>query len=296
MLRRFYFFLLFLFLSTASLLAQDTGKNRSNQIDTPKLGFIQQLNKLGANEAKRSILKYKESKDAIKQERLLEQIKETTLKSKVYMKQVLDTVVIIRELNQIKYWNKIAGDGVFTNTGISHTFRNLATTSKLLNELLKRVKITKKQIDLQEKDLVNFRFRIDSLSSDPSLYTFSSDTVITKEYITKMMVVVKQIGPIDTALKQSISNIKKMQYHVDVMANQLSSRIEEIDLYQKSLSSTSFKREFKNLGDHISFVRPLKEIVYYSFKKGELILAFYLQNNMAKVFSLMLLIAIVTVF
>lgn len=288
--------LLFLFAWSFQLKAQEPKPIDIKGTDSVKKGLIEKLNQLGAAEAKRSAVKFKESKDAIQQERLLEEIKSTTLKSKAFMKQVLDTTSVNTEVNKIKHWYQIAGDGIFTNKGTSNTFRNLSTTSKLLLELLKRVNHTKKQIDQQEKSLVNFRFKIDSLSSDPILYTFSSDTVATKEYLNKMRVIVYEIAPVDTALKTIITNIRKMQYKVDLLENQLIIKLEEIDAYQKKLSSASLKREFNNINDSVTYARPIREILHFSFLKGELILAFYVANNVGKIASLFICIAIATIF
>jgi potassium efflux system protein len=290
------YILLFLFVWPFQLKSQEPKPIDIKGTDSVKKGLIEKLNQLGAAEAKRSAVKFKESKDAIQQERLLEEIKSTTLKSKAFMKQVLDTTSVNTEVNKIKHWYQIAGDGIFTNKGTSNTFRNLSTTSKLLLELLKRVNHTKKQIDQQERSLVNFRFKIDSLSSDPILYTFSSDTVATKEYLNKMRVIVYEIAPVDTALKTIITNIRKMQYKVDLLENQLIIKLEEIDAYQKKLSSASLKREFNNINDSVTYARPIREILHFSFLKGELILAFYVANNVGKIASLFICIAIATVF
>lgn len=287
---------LFLFIWFLPLMAQEPNPIAIKGNDSVKKSLIEKLNQLGAAEAKRSTLKFKESKDAIQQEHLLEQIKETTLKSKAFMKQVLDTTVENAELNKIKHWYLIAGDGIFTNKGTANTFRNLSTTSKLLLELLKRINHTKKQIDQQEKRLVNFRFKIDSLSSDSILYTFSSDTVATKEYLNKMRVIVYEIAPVDTALKTTITNIRKIQYKVDLLQNQLAIKLEEIDVYQKKLSAASLTREFKNINQKVTYARPINEILHFSLLKAELIFAFYVENNLGKIASLFIFIAIATVF
>lgn len=290
------YILLFLFAWSLQLNAQEPKPIDIKGTDSVKKSLIEKLNQLGAAEAKRSAVKFKESNDAIRQERLLEEIKATTLKSKAFMKQVLDTSIVNAEVNKIKHWYQIAGDGIFTNKGTSNTFRNLSTTSKLLLELLKRVNHTKKQIDLQEKSLVNFRFKIDSLSSDPILYTFSSDTVATKEYLNKIRVIVYEIAPVDTALKTLITSIRKMQYKVDLLENQLIIKLEEIDVYQKKLSSASLNREFNNINDSVTYARPMQQILHFSLLKGELILAFYVANNVGKILSLFIFIAIATLF
>jgi potassium-dependent mechanosensitive channel len=290
------YILIFFIAWSLQLKAQDPKPIEIRGTDSIKKSLIEKLNLAGAEEAKRSAVKFKESKDAIQQERLLEEIKAITLKSKAFMKQVLDTAVLNAEVKKIKNWYQIAGDGIFTNKGTSNTFRNLSTTSKLLSELLKRVNHTKKQIDQQEESLVNFRFKIDSLSSDSILYTFSSDTVATKEYLNKMRVIVYEIAPVDTALKQTITNIRKMQYKVDVLQNQLTMRLEEIDVYQKQLSSASLTREFKNINQKVTYARPINEILHFSLLKAELIFAFYVENNLGKIVSLFIFIAIATVF
>lgn len=240
--------------------------------------FLSRVRKIGDDEAKRSVVKFKEAKTTILQDELIDAIKETTLKAKSYMKGGLDTAMIYSELKKIDRWYETAGEGIFNNKESAQTYRNLTTTSKILSELLIRTAAHKKVIDKQEKDLIVYRYKIDSLSSNPGLYSFPTDSLSAIEYMQKLIVVVKGIGPADSALKHSISNLHQIQLKVDQTIFRLSGSLEEIEGYQRMLSARMFNREFGNLTGVTGDVRPFQEILSFSKEKGALNFFFYAQN------------------
>jgi potassium-dependent mechanosensitive channel len=238
--------------------AQDKAATRDSLIPDSaiKPGFVDRIQKFGKEEAARSIITFKKDRDAIKQEELIEDIKKTTLKAKAYLKTSIDTFAINTELEKVKSGFNIAGDGVFTNTGTVQTYRNLTTTSKILVELLNKTTIRKNQIDRYEKDLVNFRFKIDSLNSDTILYDFPSDSIALLQYLQKIVVIAQAIAPTDSALKKAVTDIRGLQTRVDLLVNRLNSSLEEVDIFQKDLSDKNYfvlcpGQFWKNIGGFI---------------------------------------------
>jgi potassium-dependent mechanosensitive channel len=278
--------------------AQDKAATRDSLIPDSaiKPGFVDRIQKFGKEEAARSIITFKKDRDAIKQEELIEDIKKTTLKAKAYLKTSIDTFAINTELEKVKSGFNIAGDGVFTNTGTVQTYRNLTTTSKILVELLNKTTIRKNQIDRYEKDLVNFRFKIDSLNSDTILYDFPSDSIALLQYLQKIVVIAQAIAPTDSALKKAVTDIRGLQTRVDLLVNRLNSSLEEVDIFQKDLSDKNFVREFPNLGAPPGYDRPFNEILSFSKAKGNLTILFYAQDNFGKILVVLLLIVALTIF
>ncbi|WPU92963.1 mechanosensitive ion channel [Mucilaginibacter sabulilitoris] len=283
-------FFCILFISISALAQQKNADTVQNQPDRSVNPLVDRLKKIGPEETRKSIIIFNSEKKAIKQDALIEAIKKETLKANAYINTGIDTVGLNDEFGKIKKWEVIVGDGVFTNKGTAQTFRNLTTTSKILLELLNRTNARKTLIDNYEKGLVNFRYRIDSLSSDPLLFDFPVDSLLAVQYSEKLVEVAREIRPADKALEYAVNNIRKLQKEVNSTANKLSASLDEIANYQKELSSRTFEREFPNLGDMAGFFRPFSEIVHFSNIKARLNLLFYAQNNSGKVFLLLMLI------
>ncbi len=214
----------------------------------------------------------------------------------IYIRAGIDSAKIDEELEKVKSWSKFVGDGIFTNKGTAQTHRNLTTTSKIFEELLDRTNKRKKEIDAYEKELINFRFKIDSLYADSSLYDFPKDSVGIVKYIQKLVIVVKEIGPADTAIHYALSNVRKLQGKTDLTVIDLGAKLKEIDDYQKELSANSFEREFSNLGADVGYKRPFNEILYFSNAKADLIFLFFVQNHKGRIFLIFLFFGIAVVF
>lgn len=286
---KFYFpLLLFNFLVFGLFANEQADTLQIAQKDT--IGFVKKFRNLGIEEAKRSIIKYNLEKESIKQQDLIEKIRIATQKANAYLKAGIDTLAIKDELSSIKTWIDFAGDGVFVNEGTAHSFRNLTTTYKLLDELLYRVTARKKQVDTYHKKLVNYRLQIDSLSADSILYDFPTDSVLMSRYLKQIVVVAKEIGPADTSLTLAIDNSSQIQTEVNQLLNSLKYKLELIEEFQEKLAAKDLNREFSNLGDTIGYNRPFPEVLYFSAVKARLNLSFYTQNNIGKISIVVFLI------
>ena len=269
-----------------------TGRNS----DTVRPDMFTQLKQMGKEQAAKSAIKYQEERIAYKQSVLLAEIKQTIQKAKAYLKRGIDTTGIKLELTNIQNWLTIAGDGIFTNKAAVQTHRNLTTSSKLIIELLKKAGIQKARIDKYENDLVNFRMRLDSLTTDSSLYTFSSDTAVFNSYFQKLIVASMEIDQPDTSLKIALKNVQNLQSLAEIDLTIIASDIEELSNLQKRLSDSLFKTEFEGVDLRKTFDRPFLDITKFSISKGKLTLIFYAQNNLGKIFFLVVLIIVLTVF
>lgn len=250
--------------------------------------FVIKIKKKGAENTKKSIRQFNMVRTAVRQEVLIENIKKATLKAQVFIKSGIDTVGINNELEYVQSLITPAGDGIFTNKGTKQTFRNLTTTAKVLHELLNRTNVRKELIDNYEKDLVRFRYKIDSLSADTDLYNIPKDSVLAREYAQKINLVAAEINPADTALTFAVNNIHKLQKKVNEIVIKLNTNLEEIDNYQADLSANTFSREFANLGDDGGYSRPFNQIAYFSYLKAKLNFLFYARNNTGRIFLIFL--------
>lgn len=261
-----------------------------------KTDVVTQLQKIGAEEAKRSTSKFEADKISSVQNSLIDAIKKKILKARDYIHTGTDTSGIGAELQETDVWHTVAGDGVFTNKGQAQTYRNLTTTYKIIVELLNRLNTRKDQLDRYQRDLDKFMYEIDSLSSNPLLYRFSTDSAKSVEYAIKLMEIGKELAPADSMLKHTIQVVHQVQKLVNAEVSKLSLSLQEIEKDQQRLSSRTFAREFSNLGDDAGYTRPFKEITHISRIKGELILWFYLRNNPGKIALLLALLVAASLF
>ncbi|HEY9260960.1 mechanosensitive ion channel family protein, partial [Chitinophaga sp.] len=213
-----------------------------------------------------------------------------------YLKGGIDTTGIHGDLANIENWHAVAGDGVFVNKGTAQTYRNLTTSYNLLLVLQKISVERKDALDEYQHRLSMFRFHIDSLASDPAMFTFPDDSAALVKYLDKMQVTLIEIAPVDSMLKTAISNVQTLQRQVNVQVFKTANSIDEIELLQRQIYRHTFNRQFANLWGPVGDNRPFSAIATYSKAKGLLTLRFYAQNNAWKIGLLLLLIGLSAIY
>src|SRR4030095_3054749 len=142
-----------------------------------------------ADEIKKNIEQFKAEKITARQNEILDNVLKVSQKANDYLEKGIDTAGIASQLDYAFRIYDVAGDGVFTNKGSTQTERNLATSSKLLQELLNKTEIGKQRLDSYLKSLVGFQNQIDSLASDSTLMELPSDSVSLVHLISKITLV-----------------------------------------------------------------------------------------------------------
>jgi len=259
--------------------------------DTPavKADFMTKMQLFAKTEAKKSSDEFNADKAVIAQTKILEEVKKTIQKAKIYLKTGVDTVGIKAQLALIVKDYEVAGDGVLTNKGTAQTFRNLTATSKILIELLNKANASKARLDLHQHTLSTFRYELDSLLSASSLFKFPTDSVVLTKYLQQLIVLAYEVHPVDSALKQANGNIQTLLNKVNLEVFKLQSSLEEIELYQRQMADNTFKREFDNIWGTVGYYRPFDQILSQAKAKGILTLSFYVQNNSGKLVVMLLL-------
>jgi potassium efflux system protein len=257
--------------------------------DSIRQTFVQKMQQF-AKETKRTSREELEADKAnIIQDELLENIRKSMLHAKTYLKNGIDTIGISKDLDNIIKWHNLAGDGVFTNKGSAQTYRNLTTTYNLLLVLRSTLIRHKTTLDNFQHKLLSFRLQIDSLGSDPNIYSFPGDSALLVHYLQKLSAVVHEVAPIDSVLKKTTADVQLLQNRVNMQVYKIASSTEEIELYQQDIYRSTFQREFANIWGPVKYERPFKEIVTYSQAKGLLTLKFYIQNNLGRISLLLML-------
>jgi small-conductance mechanosensitive channel len=266
------------------------------RIDSAPSSFVRKMQQFARDSKAKSIEELNNDKATLIQDALLENIKKTMQHARGYLKNGIDTSGINEDLVNISNWQTIAGDGIFTNKGTAQTFRNLTTSYNLLLVLEKRLINHKINLDNFQHKLSLFRFQIDSLSSDSSMFSFSNDSATLRNYLQRLVAVAYEIEPVDSVLKKAMADVRVLQSRVNLQVYQVASSKDEIELYQREIYRNTFSREFPELWKPLTYDRPFTEVVAYSKVKGWLTLRFYVQNNLGKILLLLLIILLSAIY
>jgi potassium-dependent mechanosensitive channel len=270
------------------LFGQSTDTTNVDSIRIP--GFVQKVKKAATDETNRSLLTYKEGRISKLQRQTINAIRTTSQSAKLYMKDGLDTSDIINDLDLATRSLSIAREGVLTDKGSTQTQRNLSVTAAILTELLQNLSAKKLLLDNYAGNLIEYKDRIDSLSSDTSLYYFPDDSVAIVKYAKRLIVVSKEIGPIDSSLKKAVTEAQELQLKVDLMVNDLRSFSEDVEIYRSNLASGALNRELPNIWERSAPGRPVSEILRFSLAKEKLALGFYIREHLGRLLLILLLI------
>lgn len=248
------------------------------------------LREAAGSDYHKSQQKYEAGRIAAHQEMLINDLKSTLLRAKVFITRGLDTNAINAALNNIQHWYDIGCDGVFLNKGSLQSHRNLTSTNILFKELLKKIEIRKQAVDKYQSELSHFRMHLDSLGTDSALYYISDDSAALMQFLSKITVVRQEINPTDSILEQAIQHVRGLQNRINLMQNTVSASIDEVEHYHKDLDRNFMDRETHNIWGEVTSYRPFREILYYSALKGQLALWFYVQNHWGRLLLLVLLV------
>jgi len=269
--------------------AADT--SRKDTAALVKVDFVTKMQRFARESAKESAAEFEADKAAIAQNKIFEEIKKTMQKAKGYLRSSIDTVGTKTRLAEIEKDFVVAGDGVLTNKGTAQAFRNLTATSKILNELFSKATMVKTSLDFHHEKLISFRYQLDSMLSIPALFKFPTDSVVLSKYLQQIRVVSYDIHPVDSALKQASVNSQSLLNQSNMLVFQLQAGMDEIAGYQREMAHDTFKREFNNIWAPEGYYRPFQEILAQAKAKGGLTLVFYLENNIGKLITVLLLVA-----
>ena len=249
-----------------------------------------------SDEIKKNVEQFKAEKITARQKETLDNILKVAQKANYYLEKGIDTAGIASQLDYVLRIYDVAGDGVFTHKGSTQTERNLATSSKLLQELLNKTVAEKQTLDSYFKNLVGFQSQIDSLASDSTLMELPSDSISLANLLSKVRLVTNEMRPADSLIKKAIQKVQLLQTRVNFVIIKLEDGIEEMENYREDLASSLTDRETANLWEPISFRRPFSEILHISKEKVRLVSTFYLEHNSGRTALLFLLIAALTLF
>ena len=235
--------------------------------------------------AKKSRARFEAEKNRLRQAEVLQQLDGVMQSANNFLKQDLDTNTIIRNLNLLTERFTIAGDGIFTHTGTAQTYRNLTTSSKLIGELSVNVLKVRATINNHLRRLTDFKYHLDSLYSDSSIYTYLDDAELLGTNVARITKTVGAAEVLDSLLQSAILRNQQYLLQVDAFITKLNVNQALIGIHQRQLSHNIFQRDFANLWESPKYSRPFRELVNMSLIKNWLALGFYVPHH---TFSLLL--------
>ncbi|KKO89765.1 MULTISPECIES: mechanosensitive ion channel family protein [Sphingobacterium] len=267
-----------------------------NSQDSVRVGFVAKIEQFFKESAKRSVQDLEMDRAAIRQNRVLEDVKLLASQSRSFLRKGFDSLSVDLGLKELIVLHDIAKDGVFENKGSAQSSRNLTVTFNILNALSIEVRSLKHDMDRYQDRLTNYQLELDSLSNDPALFVISKDSANLARYLSRIRVIALEIAPITLKLAERINGVQELQNKINLELARLESDMEEVLYYQNRLSSRTIARNFVNIWIPSKFERPMNEILYFSFVKAKLLYSYYLRAHLGKLFFFFLATVIVVIY
>lgn len=253
-----------------------------NPQDSVQQGFVAKTERFFKESAKRSIQDLEMDRAAIRQNRVLEDIKLLASQSRSFLHKGFDSLSVDQGLKELIVLHDITKDGVFENKGSAQSSRNLTVTFNILNALSIEVRSLKRDMDRYQDRLTNYQLDLDSLSNDPALFVISKDSTNLARYMGRIRVIAREISPITLKLAERINSVHELQNKINIELARLESDMEEVRYYQNQLSNRTIARNFVNIWIPSNFERPQHEILFFSFVKAKWLYFYYLRAHLGK--------------
>jgi potassium-dependent mechanosensitive channel len=268
----------------------------SAQVDTAHLPFVGRMQKVAAHLKEEVTNERNLEKTTLLQDDLYDHIDKTMQRAKSFLKRGIDTDGIQDELTQIGYWNKIAGEGVFSNVRNLQTYRNLTTTNNLLTVLQNRLENRKEVVDNYQRHLSVYRYQIDSLACDSAMFVFPDDSALMAKQLEKLGLLAYEIKPADSLLRAASTSVQILQNQVNLLLFRIAAERDEIEHHQNVAFRHSFRREFAQIDNGQNQPLSFFHILQYSKRKGLLALRFYVADNLGKIGILLVFMVIASIY
>jgi len=261
-----------------------------------KEGYAELIQSIADEGYQKSKLDYKQTKDNFHRETIINQIEQTINRAKEYLRMAPDTVNIMNDIRAIQKQTEMASDGIFIKYEMSQTYRNLTTSALLMGEMLSIAEHRQAQLETYKNNLKQLKLTYDSLNADSVLYKFPSDSASLIKVMSNLIVVTKQIQPVDSTLRATLNNIEDLQLPVYVTVSRLRNYLEQIEGFQKDLSENQFRKEIYTIWSSNRTNRSFMDIARSSAIKAWYVLRYYVDDRAGKIFLICILIIFTSVF
>ncbi|RZJ89247.1 MAG: mechanosensitive ion channel protein, partial [Chryseobacterium sp.] len=263
---------------------------KKDSISVKQKTFLEKMQAFAEKSAKDSEADFKADNISLVQLKVINDIRINTQNTKAFLKTPIDSIALTNHISNLQRIYDTASDGVFIRVGSIQTYRNLASTKRILRELLRSTSKIKSSLELRQKSLTSFHYKFDSLSTVPELFTFPKDSASVLNYVKILGTVAYETAPVDSVLKVRSLQIQKLINTYNLTINQLSNSIEQVEQYEQTMTQSSFDRELPDIWQHPKRFRSTMEILEFSAEKNLLTLKYYAINNFGRLVVILLLI------
>ena len=277
----------------ASPVYAESNKLKSDSTQNLSSGYEQfsaRTKELVAREFVKNTAEFRANQVVLQQGRTFVAIKNELENARNFLRQGYSYLEIKDEIDQLTGWKNLAGEGVITDKDKFQTVRNLTTTSILLKELLNRTNDRLKLITSYHKILGQFQYRIDSLMMDSVLYIVPADSVSLVRYFQRLVLLNKDIKPVNIPLKTALDSIEKLEIKVSMIKFSLESDIAETESQRKVLYEKIGIIEKGSFGRLVNHDETFEQVVAFSLNKAKLVLWFYMLNHLSTLIMMFLFI------
>ncbi|WP_231424873.1 MULTISPECIES: mechanosensitive ion channel family protein [Pedobacter] len=265
-------------------------KTKSDSLTGKSETFLDKMQGFARKSEEESKEDFKKDNISLIQLKVINEIRVNTQNAKAFLKSSHDTSAINNHLKSLKSVFATASDGVFTNVGSIQTYRNLASTKRILRELLLSTNTIKGNLDARQKSFAEFHYKLDSLSTVRELFAFPKDSVSVVDYLKILGTLAYETAPMDSVLKARSLQVQKQLNTYNLAISQLTNSIEQVEQYERNMAYNSLTRELPDIWQHPKHFRSLKDIITFSIKKNLLTLKYYVGNNTGKLVLILLLV------
>ncbi len=251
----------------------------SQSVDSVPASFIEKVRKLGQKETMNSIEKFRAGRITLQQGKLLQDIRMVTRKAKLYLDKGIDTTAYHQFIDNTRYQLSYVEEGLNNQHPATQTQRNLAVSAAILQELKSRSNTRRTALTNYLDNINDYIDQIDSLSADSALYTFPQDSANTQQYLRRITVLVKELGPTDTALRKSSIYSQDLLTEMDLLIFSINIRSEQVEKIQTEMGAGAMRQDLAFPWVSESASRSFKEVLRTSYRKELLALQFYLAER-----------------
>lgn len=133
---------------------------------------------------------------------------------------------------------------------------------------------------------------MDSLSGAKELFEFPTDSVKLSKYMQSLVVLAKEVAPIDLLIDQSVIQTQTLQNQANLQVYSLENSLDEITVYQRKMADEFFLKEFSTIWKTSTETGPFLQTITYSYEKGKLNFLFYSASNLGIIMVSLALLAV----
>jgi potassium-dependent mechanosensitive channel len=259
------------------------GQESGNSVSTDKVidtnSFVRKVQKIAAEEAGRSIEKYRLARIAHHQEVLLKEVMQTIHEARSTLKDGIDTNKLRGKILSASAVLTLARSGLYDSGIVFTSQRNLSVSTVILSKLLEKVSSTRDHVSAHLENLISYRTKIDSLYSDSTLYVFPSDSTAAMNILQRIAVAVKDIGPTDSLLDKTIIPLSRFRNELDMQVFAIAAAKDDLAISRGKLANRTLEREFAHPVDIGEGSRSITDIIRLSLAKERLALYLYVTQN-----------------